>query len=165
MTTITIQQSVAQCAADAAALFAWEKDQAAATKMSRQDMTLELFASMRHLSEQGMDDGAIVNASYALGVEMANRGLKASGIKVRRSEFRRIWENIHLVDPDCSSWKKALASIAESQATAEDKRLALVDAIAKAQERLDDLTAQLAEMDVEFEIVEDVEMLKDGTNG
>ena len=93
------------------AIFEWEKERATSTNEERKEYYGMLFDAMRSVTPT---DGDIVNATKHLGDELKLKGWKPASIKVRRSEFRRIVENIEHVDSETKSWKSALRDIRNS---------------------------------------------------
>jgi len=87
-------------------------------------------------------EGDLVNATNLLGVELATRKFKKESIYTRRSEFRRIWENIGLVDSETVSWKGALRDI---RIATVPESVRLIDSMADIADKIELLQKQLAE--------------------
>ena len=92
-----------------ASVFVWQSEQGKAMGEERKAHFANLFANMREHANASAGDMA--NGANLLGVELKRNGFKPNSIKVRRSEFLRIWSNIGHVDEQCTSWKGALADI------------------------------------------------------
>lgn len=92
-----------------ASVFVWQSEQGKAMGDERKAHFANLFANMREHANASAGDMA--NGANLLGVELKRNGFKPNSIKVRRSEFLRIWSNIGHVNEDCTSWKGALADI------------------------------------------------------
>ena len=123
---------------NAISIRAWEKDAANSTNDTRKEYYSMLFDAMREHS--GISDGDLVNATNLFGNGLTEKGFNKNSIKVMRSEFRKIWENIDHVDTETSSWKAALrdirtATIPESIRLMDDMT-ATLEAIEKLQETL-----------------------------
>lgn len=137
--------------AHSSAVFALIKEQSKVSNEVRKEHISSLFANMRTLANA--TDGDKTNAVNLLGVDLAARGWKKNSIKVVRSEFLRIWDNIGHVPQDCTSWKKALSAI-RSATTGEgliliENMLAAQEAIEAAQKRLADLYAEWRDLSLD----------------
>ena len=141
-------QSIRNIVMNTVAILRWEKEQTAVTNEQRKDNYHVLFSDMRETQASESD---IVNAANLLGVEMKRAGQKDSSIKVKRSEFRRIWENIAHVPEDCSGWKKALTAI--RVATTSEQEILRQD-IAKVQEQILALQDKLANLQQELSAID-----------
>ncbi|MEB3214056.1 MAG: hypothetical protein VKL39_22095 [Leptolyngbyaceae bacterium] len=125
---------------NAAAIFSWEKEAAKATNEQRKEYYGLLFDAMRENAD--ISEGDMVNATNLLGVELTARKFKRESIYTRRSEFRRIWENIGLVDSETASWQGALKDIRNATVP---ESVRMLDAMAALQEKIEAMQKQLAE--------------------
>lgn len=135
---------------EACSIFQWEKEQSQATNAARKEHYSNLFASMR---QSNPTEGDVVNATHLLGVQLMQAGWKPDSIKVRRSEFRRIFEGIKFVSEDCGSWKKALSQI--RSATTPRSQI-ISDELVKIKEQIEAMQEKAADLLAELEQLEQV---------
>ena len=134
---------------NAVSIITWEKEQGKSTNETRKEYYSMLFDAMRE--HTGISDGDLVNASNLFGVGLAEKGLKKDGIKVKRSEFRRIWENIKHVCENTASWQGAIRDI--RTATTLPSVLMLDDMVTIA-DQIEALQAKLADKYSEWQALD-----------
>ena len=125
---------------NAAAITQWEKENSRVTNEQRKEYYSMLFDAMREHSD--ISEGDLINATNLLGVELAAHKCKKEYIYTRRSEFRRIWENIGLVDSETSSWKGALNDIRNATVP---ESIRLIDSMALLADKIEAMQQQLVE--------------------
>lgn len=122
-------------------LFVWEKANATNTSQTRKESFSDIVAVIRACGT--LSDGDIQAVCSTFGAEYLKAGGKPDTIKVRKSELRRIMENIHLMTDDVSGWNSAIKVIRASTTPRDelirDDAEKLLQSIDKAHEALNTL--------------------------
>lgn len=124
-------------------LFVWEKANATNTSQTRKESFADIVAVIRAAGT--LSDGDINAVCSTFGAEYLKAGGKPDTIKVRKSELRRIMENIHLMTDDITGWNSAIKLIRQSTTPRDelirDEAEKLLLSIDKAHEALNNLIA------------------------
>lgn len=127
----------------AVSLFAWEKANATNTSQTRKESFSDIVGVIRAAGT--LSDGDINAVCSTFGAEYLKAGGKPDTIKVRKSELRRIMENIHLMTDDVTGWNSAIKLIRQSTTPRDelirDEAEKLLASIDKANESLNTLIA------------------------
>ncbi len=90
-------------------LFVWERDNSKNTSETRKESFKDIVAVIKAAGI--LTDSDINAVCSTFGAEYLKAGGKPDTIKVRKSELRRIMENIHLMTDDVSGWNAAIKVI------------------------------------------------------
>lgn len=102
-------QAREQIAVAVVSLFNWEKQNAANAKISRESAFSNIITLCR--AAVPLLDSDINQVCSTFGAEYLKAGGKPDTIKVRKSELRRIMENLYLITDDVTGWNAAIKVI------------------------------------------------------
>ncbi len=102
-------QAREQIAIAVVSLFNWEKQNAANAKVSRESAFSDIITLCR--AAIPLLDADINQVCSTFGAEYLKAGGKPETIKVRKSELRRIMENLYLITDDVKGWNAAIKVI------------------------------------------------------
>lgn len=102
-------QAREQIAIAVVSLFNWEKQNAANAKISRESAFSDIITLCR--AAIPLSDADINQVCSTFGAEYLKAGGKPNTIKVRKSELRRIMENLYLITDDVTGWNAAIKVI------------------------------------------------------
>lgn len=102
-------QAREQIAIAVVSLFNWEKQNAANAKISRESAFSDIITLCR--AAIPLSDADINQVCSTFGAEYLKAGGKPDTIKVRKSELRRIMENLYLITDDVTGWNAAIKVI------------------------------------------------------
>lgn len=136
-------QAREQIAIAVVSLFNWEKQNAASAKVSREAAFSDIITLCR--AAIPLSDADINQVCSTFGAEYLKAGGKPDTIKVRKSELRRIMENLYLITGDVKGWNAAIKVIRNSTTPRDelirDDAEKLLLSIDKAHEALNTLIA------------------------
>lgn len=101
-----------QIAKVASSILVWEKDNAEHVKTVRKSTFSDLLATCKAAGKLMDEDVSAVCSTFA--VNLRAGGIKVSTITTRKSELRRILENLDKVPADCGGWNVAIKAIKHS---------------------------------------------------
>lgn len=147
-TATTEEQARLEISTIAASLQLWERENKAHTDETRKASFADLMEAAKAAGKLMDEDINKVCSSFA--AKMIAGGAKMSTTTSRKSELRRILENIQIVPPDASGWNSAIKSIKEATADPleliRDKCESKLEAIDKAHEAINALVASYQDM-------------------
>lgn len=133
-------------ASRAASLFSWERENSKNASLTRKEAFTEILEAIQAAGT--MSDGDRSEVCSMFGAKAKQAGLKDDTIKVRKSELRRIMENIHLCT-DATGWNSAIKAIREATTDrlelVRDEADRLLNSIDKAHEALNSVVSSLQE--------------------
>ncbi len=136
-------QAREQIAVAVVSLFNWEKQNAANAKISRESAFSDIITLCR--AAIPLSDSDINQVCSTFGAEYLKAGGKPETIKVRKSELRRIMENLYLITDDVTGWNAAIKVIRNATTPRDelirDDAEKLLLSIDKAHEALNNLIA------------------------
>lgn len=116
-----------QIAKVASSIIVWEKDNAQHTATVRKSSFADLLQTVKAAGKLMDEDISAITGAFA--VNLRAGGIKVSTITTRKSELRRILENLDKVPADCGGWNAAIKAI--RSATADPLELVRDDCEAK----------------------------------
>ena len=131
-------QAREQIAIAVVSLFNWEKQNAASAQASRESAFSNIITLCR--AAIPLADADINQVCSTFGAEYLKAGGKPDTIKVRKSELRRIMENLYLITDEVKGWNAAIKVI-RNATTPRDERIR--DEAEKLLQRLDDTNEEL----------------------
>ena len=102
-------QAREQIAKVASSILVWEKENAAHTATVRKSSFADLLATCKAAGKLMDEDISAVCSTFS--VNLRAGGIKPTTITVRKSELRRILENLDKVPADCGGWNAAIKAI------------------------------------------------------
>ena len=112
--TNTQVQARDEIAKVASSILVWEKKNADHTATVRKSSFADLLATCKAAGKLMDEDISAVCSTFAINLRAG--GIKASTITTRKSELRRILENLDKVPADCGGWNAAIKSIRSTTA-------------------------------------------------
>jgi len=146
--TNTQVQAREQIAKVASSILVWEKKNADHTATVRKSSFADLLATCKAAGKLMDEDISAVCSTFS--VNLRAGGIKPTTITVRKSELRRILENLDKVPADCGGWNAAIKSIRSATADpleiVRDECEAKLASIEKAHEAINSAVAEYQDL-------------------